>query len=152
MSLEILLIFAFGGALLTYLLGKTSEKIGDFLAVIISLFLVVFVACLYGKSPETTFYSGFFGIPLILRLNMLSWFFAIAISGLGALCTIFSLSYMKGRERTDFFYLMLLVVSAAMLHYSDGEHLEAFANLEYDPWPTTADGTGEEGAVIQLRQ
>ena len=115
MSLELLLIIAFGGALLTYLLGKTSEKIRDFLAVVISLSLVAFVACLYGKSPEKTFYSGFFGIPLILRMNMLSWFFAIAISSLGALCTIFSLSYMKGRERTDFYYLMMLVVNAAML-------------------------------------
>jgi len=47
MSLEILLIFAFGGALLTYLLGKTSEKIRDFLAVVISLSLVAFVAYIY---------------------------------------------------------------------------------------------------------
>jgi len=115
MSLEILLIIAFGGALLTFLCGKVSEKVRNFLAVVISLVLVAFVAYLYGKSPEKTFYSGFFGIPLILRLNMLSWFFAIAISSLGALCTIFSLSYMKGRERTDFYYLMMLVVNAAML-------------------------------------
>jgi len=115
MSLEILLIIAFGGALLTYLLGKTFEKIRDFLAVVISLSLVAFVACLYGKSPEKTFYSGFFGLGLVLRLNMLSWFFAIAISSLGALCIIFSLSYMKGRERTDFYYSMMLLVNAAML-------------------------------------
>jgi len=115
MSLEILLITAFGGALLTYLAGKVSYKGRDFLAVVISLVLVVFVACLYGKAPEKTFYSVFFGIPFILRLNMLSWFFAIAISSLGALCTIFSLSYMKGRERTNFYYLTMLVVNAAML-------------------------------------
>jgi len=115
MSLELLVIIAFGGALLTYLVGKVSCKGRDFLAVAVSLSLAVFVACLYGKSPETTFYSGFFGIPLILRSNMLSWFFAIAISSLGALCTIFSLSYMKGRERTDFYYFMMLVVNAAML-------------------------------------
>ena len=38
------------------------------------------------------------------------------------------------------------------IHYSDGYHLEAFANLGYDPWPTTADGAGEEETVIQLRQ
>jgi len=107
MNLVALLIIAFGGAVLTYLLGKISGKARDSFAVVVSLALVAFVACLYGKSPEKTFYSGFFGIPLILRLNMLSWFFAIAISSLGALCTIFSLSYMKGRERTDFYYLMM---------------------------------------------
>jgi NADH-quinone oxidoreductase subunit M len=115
MSLVALLIIAFGGALLIYILGKLSSRIRDSFAVIISLALVVFVACLYGKSLEKTFYSGFFGLGLVLRLNMLSWFFAIAISSLGALCTIFSLSYMKGRERTDFYYLMMLVVNAAML-------------------------------------
>jgi len=115
MSLETLLIIGFGGALLTYLVGKTSEKVRDFFGVAVSLFLVACVAYLYGKPIEKTFYFGFFGLGLVLRLNMLSWFFAIGISGLGALCTIFSLSYMKGRERTDFYYLMMLLVNAAML-------------------------------------
>jgi len=92
MSLVALLIIAFGGALLTYLVGKVSGKVRDFLAVAISLALVAFVACLYGKPVEKTFYFGFFGLGLVLRLNMLSWFFAIAISSLGALSVIFSLS------------------------------------------------------------
>jgi len=115
MSLEILLIIAFGGALLTYLVGKVSYKGRNFLAVVISLVLIAFVACLYGKPVEKTFYFGFFGLGLVLRLNTLSWFFAIAISTLGALSVIFSLSYVKDRERTDFYYLMLLLVNAAML-------------------------------------
>jgi len=28
------------------------------------------------------------------------------------------------------------------IHYSDGDYLETFANLEYDPWPTIANGNG----------
>lgn len=28
------------------------------------------------------------------------------------------------------------------IRYSDSDHPEAFANLVYDPWPTTADGNG----------
>ena len=115
MSLEILLIIAFVGALLTYLCGKTSEKVRNFLAVVISLVLVAFVAYLYGKPLEKTFYFGFLGLDLVLKLNTLSWFFAIAISSLGALSVTFSLSYMKGRERTDFYYLMMLLINAAML-------------------------------------
>jgi len=115
MSLEPVLIVAFGGALLTYILGKLSPRIRDSFAVIISLVLVAIIACFYGRSVEKTFYFGFFGLGLVLRLNMLSWFFAIAISTLGALSVIFSLSYMKGREKTDFYYLMMLVVNAAML-------------------------------------
>jgi len=114
-SLELVLIAAFGGALLTYLLGKISHSVRDFFAVIVSLALVAIVACLYGRPVEETFYFGFFDLGLVLRLNMLSWFFAVAISTLGALSIIFSLSYMRGRERTDFYYLMMLLVNAAML-------------------------------------
>jgi proton-translocating NADH-quinone oxidoreductase chain M len=115
MSLEILLIIAFGGALLTYLVGKVSYKGRDFLAVIVSLALAAFVACLYGKSLEKIFYSGFFGLDLVLRLNILSWFFAITIAVVGVLSVIFSLSYIKGREKTGFYFLMMLLVNAAML-------------------------------------
>ena len=115
MSLVALLIIAFGGALLTYILGKVSEKVRDFLAVVVSLALAAFVAYLYGKTIENTFYFGFFGLGLVLRLNMLSWFFAIAISSLGALSIIFSLSYIRAREKTDFYFLMMGLVNAAML-------------------------------------
>jgi len=115
MILEYLLIIAFGGALLTYFSGKISSKLRNFLAVFISLVLVAIVASLYGKPLHKIFYSGFFGLPLILRINMLSWFFAITISILGALSVIFSLSYMNGREKLGFYYSMMLLINAAML-------------------------------------
>ena len=115
MSLELLLIIAFGGAFLTYLLGKISSGLRDFFAVFISLAFVAVIAFLYGKPLHKAFYSGFLGLPLVLRLNMLSWFFAITIAVVGALSIIFSLSYIKGRERTDFYYLMMLLVNASML-------------------------------------
>ena len=115
MSLEILIIIAFGGALLTYFVGKVSYKGRNFLAVAVSLALVAFVAYLYSKPVEKTFYFGFFGLGLVLRLNMLSWFFAITIAVVGTLSIIFSLSYIKGKEKTDFYFLMMLLVNAAML-------------------------------------
>jgi proton-translocating NADH-quinone oxidoreductase chain M len=115
MSLEILLIIAFGGALLTYLLGKISHKLRDSFAVIISLTLVFIIACLYGKSLEKTFYFGFLGLALVLRLNILSWFFAITIAVVGTLSIIFSLSYIKAREKTDFYFFEMALVNAAML-------------------------------------
>jgi len=137
MSLVALLIIAFGGALFTYLVGKVSYKGRNFLAVAISLALVAFVAYLYDKPLEKTFYFGFFGLGLVLRLNMLSWFFAIAISTLGALSVIFSLSYMKDRERTDFYYLMLLVVNAAMLRIVfSGDLVSFFIFWEIMSWST----------------
>jgi len=137
MSLQLLLVIAFGGALLTYVLGKISHRVRDFFAVFISLVLVAIIACLYGKPGGKTFYFGFFGLGLILRLNMLSWFFAIAISALGALSTVFSLSYMQDRERTDFYYLMLLLVNAAMLGIVfSGDLVSLFIFWEIMSWST----------------
>lgn len=115
MSLEILLIIAFGGAFLVYFSGKISPKLRDGFAVFISLLLVLIISCLYGKNIEKTFYMGFLGIPLVLRVNMLSWLFAMVISSIGSLSVIFSLSYIGHKEKTDFYYIMLLLVNSAML-------------------------------------
>lgn len=137
MSLELLLLVAFGGAFFTYVLGKISPKVRDGFAVLISLSLVAMVACLYGKTAGKTFYFGFLDLPLILRTNMLSWFFAISISALGALSAIFSLSYMKDRERTDFYYLMFLLVNGAMLGIVfSGDLVSFFVFWEIMSWST----------------
>lgn len=137
MSLELLIIVAFGGAFLTYFLGKISSKLRNSFAVLNALALVVIIACLYGQTMEKSFYFGFFSLPLILRNNVLSWFFAIAISVLGALSVIFSLSYMRNRERTDFYYLMMLLVNAAMLGIVfSGDLISFFIFWEIMSWST----------------
>jgi len=114
MNLEILLSIAFGGAFLTYISGKISPRLRDFLAVLISLILTGFLGYLYGKTQQISYFS-FLGIPLLLRINTLSWFFAIAIQVITTLSILFSLSYMRGKERLDFYYLMMLLVNAGML-------------------------------------
>ncbi len=115
MSLKLLLIIAFSGALVTYVSGKLSQRLRDVLAVLASCASVVMVALFYGKSIENAFYLVFLDLDLYLRLNTLSWFFAITIAIVGALSIIFSLSYIKKKERTDFYYLMMLLVNASML-------------------------------------
>jgi formate hydrogenlyase subunit 3/multisubunit Na+/H+ antiporter MnhD subunit len=115
MSLQILLIIAFSGAFITYIFGKISHKLRDSFAVLISCALVAIVALFYGKPIEKTFYLEFIDLPLFLRLDTLSWFFAITIAVMGSLSIIFSLNYIKGKERTDFYYLMMLLVNACML-------------------------------------
>lgn len=115
MSLQLLIIIAFSGSFITYLLGKLSHRLRDSFAVFISCALVVIIALFYGKSVEKTFYLVFLDLPLFLRLNTLSWFFAITIAVVGVLSIIFSLSYIKEKERTDFYYLMMLLVNAGML-------------------------------------
>ncbi len=117
MSLQVLLMIAFGNAFLAYFLGKISSRLRDAVAVFISCVLTFIIAYLYGhRGPtEEVFYLGFLNLPLLLRLDMLSWFFALTIAIVGTLSIIFSLSYIKKRERTDFYYFAMLLVNAAML-------------------------------------
>lgn len=109
-----LLIIAFGGVFLTFLLGKISQVIRNGFAVVISLVLVLMVVGLYDFGKEIVYFK-FFDYPLILRINALSWLFAITITVLSTLSIIFSLSYMKDKTRLDFYYLMMLLVNTSML-------------------------------------
>ena len=70
MTLELLLIVAFGGAFLTYFLGKISSKLRNSFAVLNALALVVMTAFLYGQTIEKTLHFGFLGLPFVLRINM----------------------------------------------------------------------------------
>ncbi len=115
MSLKLVLALAFGGSLLTYFSGKISARIRNGCAVLVTLSIVVMIAGLHGNSGEESIGFSFLGFPLLLRINALSWLFAIAVSFLSSLSVIYSLSYMKNRERTHFYYMMLLLISASML-------------------------------------
>lgn len=135
--LEILLIIAFGGAFISYLLGKLSSKARDFFSVFISIVLLIIISFLYGKNLKDTFYFGFLNIPLILRINSLSWFFAISIQVLTTLSVIFSLSYMKEREKLDFYYFTMLLVNAGMLGIVlSGDLLSFYIFWEVMSWST----------------
>jgi len=117
--LDLLLPVAFGGAFLAYFAGKVSSRLRNFVAVFASLLLVVIIAYLYpyasGAVLQQRLTISFMGVPLILRLNMLSWFFAATIVGIGLLSIIYSLEYMKGGERLDYYYFSMLFINAAML-------------------------------------
>jgi len=114
MLVKAILIAAFSGAFFTYLLGKASAWLRNFFAVLISVILAVLISVSYGKSEQIAYFS-FLDLSLVLRINLLSWLFAIAIQTITTLSVIFSLSYMKGKERTDFYYLMMLLCNAGML-------------------------------------
>ncbi len=136
MSLEMLLVIAFGGAFLTYLLGKLSPVLRDILAVLLTLVILAIVALFYGRTGESSF-MNFLGFNLSLRINTLSWLFAIAVATLGSLSTIFSLSYMKGKERLDFYYLMMLIVNASMLGIVfSGDLISFYVFWEIMSWGT----------------
>jgi formate hydrogenlyase subunit 3/multisubunit Na+/H+ antiporter MnhD subunit len=114
MIFDYLLVIAFGGAFITYLLGKVSQGLRNAFAIIISFVLVCMVVGLYGASKNSVYFA-FFEYPLIIRINDLSWLFAITITALSMLSLIFSSSYMKDRSKLDLYYMMMLLVNASML-------------------------------------
>jgi formate hydrogenlyase subunit 3/multisubunit Na+/H+ antiporter MnhD subunit len=137
MNPEIILIVAFGGALITYLSGKISKRIRDVVAVAFSLSLVAIVAVFYNSESQTVFSTGFLDFPIVIRIDDLSWLFAVVISVIGSLSVIFSLNYIRNRGNTDFFYSMLLLVIASMTGIIlSGDLLSFYLFWEIMSWST----------------
>ena len=116
MQLTTILGISFLGAGIVYLTGKISGKVRNILAVLISLAAVILVSLIYNQRLYTTFYSvPFLNLSLSLRIDSLSWFFAIVVAAVGFLSILFSLEYMRHYERLNFYYFMILFVNAGML-------------------------------------
>ncbi|RLE12679.1 hypothetical protein DRJ04_05730, partial [Candidatus Aerophobetes bacterium] len=116
MQLVTILIVSFLGAGMVYLVGKISEKARDILAVLISLAVVILVSFTYNQKIYTSFYPlPFLNLSLTLRIDFLSWFFAVVVAGIGFLSVLFSLGYMEHYEKLDYYYFMMLFVNAGML-------------------------------------
>jgi len=110
-----ILIVAFASAGLVYLAGKVHARLRNALAVLSSLVLVGLIGLGYGAWGELVYVPDFLGLELVLRLNLLAWFFAITVAAVVSLSTIFSLSYMRRKESANFHYSATLAVEGAML-------------------------------------
>ncbi len=111
-----LMIIAFGGALLVYVAGKVSGPLRNALAILTALASLVLVAMLYNQSFHLDYYTlPFLGIKLSFRIEPLSWFFGTVVAALGLLSIVFSMRYMQNMERLNFYYFAMLLVNASML-------------------------------------
>ncbi len=110
-TLVLLLILFFGGGLITYFAYKLSKVAGDILIAVIGLA----GAYLFFKTDVTTsltFTLG--GLKLGLGFTGFSWLFGLLVAILAPLALIYSIPYMKGRERLEWFYMLFLFVIGAM--------------------------------------
>lgn len=149
MNLQILLIIAFGGALATYALAKISSVLRNLCAVLASGLLVVLIGGMYGSDAAGAWLPSFLGLPLVLQMNSLSWLFAITISIIGFLSIIFSISYIKGKESTDFYFLMMLIVTAGMLGVVlSGDLISFYIFWEIMSWSTFLLISYNKGAAL----
>ncbi len=138
MQLVVLLLIAFIGALLVYAVGRLSGRARNALAVLVTLVPTVWLALLYGQRPRLDYYSlSFLNATLTLRLDPLAWFFAIAIAAIGLFSIIFSLEYMRGKERLNFYYSSMLLVNASMLGIVfSGDLISLYIFWEITSWTT----------------
>jgi formate hydrogenlyase subunit 3/multisubunit Na+/H+ antiporter MnhD subunit len=116
MILEILVIVGLVGPLLGVAIGYRRPLARNVYSFVVALFPLVALAAMYGKSIFVQYgYLSFLGTSLSLSLTPLSWFFGIAISGIGVLSLVYSFSYMKDRKRLDLYYFLFLLVNGGML-------------------------------------
>jgi len=149
MNLVYILAVAFTASLLVYLSGKISKTLRNFLAVLVSLGMAASVIYLYNHSFAIHLSTGFPDFPLVLRINTLAWFFALIISVVGVLTVIFSLQYIKNKKRTDFYFLMLLLVNVSMLGIIfSGDLLSFYIFWEIMSWSTFLLISYNRGAAI----
>jgi len=137
MLLPYTLITAFTGAFFVYLTGKISEKLRNFLALAVSLALLIFVSLLYTKIGTSHAYFSFLDYALTLRVDWLSWFFGIAVVSINLFAIIYSFSDMKGKKRLDLFYMLMLLVNAGMLGVvMSGDFISFYIYWEIMSWST----------------
>ena len=135
MSAQVILIAAFAGAVLSYLLGLFSARGRGLFPIAVSALLLCLVAGLYGQSGEQVYYRDFLGLDLVLRTDALAWLFAVTVALVGCLSVVFSFHYVRGKEKANFYYFALLLVNAAMLGIVfSGDLLSFFIFWEVMSW------------------
>ena len=110
-TIVLLLLLFFGGGLITYLAYKISKVLGDILIAIIGLAGAYFF---FQIDINTSVNFKLAGFNLGLGFNGFSWIFGLLVAVLSPLVLIYSIPYMKGRERLEWFYMLFLFVIGAM--------------------------------------
>ena len=138
MQIAILLAIVLLAPLAVYLAGRLRSGARSALAVLVAMVPVVWLALLYGRTAQVDYYSlPFLDVTLSLRLDPLGWFFGMAIAAIGLLSILFSVGYMKGKERLNFYYATMLLVNGSMLGIVlSGDLISLYVFWEIMSWST----------------
>ncbi len=136
--LEAILVVAFGGALVSYFLGRWTSRIRDYFALGVWIAILGMTSYLHQIEPKiSTFYPGFLGYDLSLRITSLSWLFAVTVAAVSVLVIIYSFRYIKGHEKRNLFYFLLLLVNGGMMGITlSGDLLSFYIFWEIASWST----------------
>ncbi|MBN2639474.1 MAG: hypothetical protein JXR65_10375 [Bacteroidales bacterium] len=120
------IIFAIflGGAVLTYFAGKLSSVVQDIL--FLATVLVPTYLFFSGVSIGSSMPFSLEGISLLWGVNHFGWLFSLIVLGLGSLAAVYSVGYMKGKERRGYFYLNFVLSVMSMLGIVISQDLISF--------------------------
>ena len=112
-TIYLLFTILFGGAILTFLLGKLSRVLYDivFLLTMAAAVFVFYAQIHIGDTVTINVDS----LQLQWGLTAFGWLFSLMVLGLGLLAAIYSVAYMKGKDRLGYFYLHYLISIGAMM-------------------------------------
>ena len=122
--IHIIFLIFLGGAVLTYFAGRMSKVLQDILF-LASVLLPAYLFFAYvGIGKEVSFPLE--GLSLVWGVNHFSWFFSLIVLGLGSMAAIYSLGYMKGKERKGYFYFNFILSIMSMMGILVSQDLISF--------------------------
>ncbi len=132
-TIPFILSILFGAAVLAYLVGKFNYILKVGVSIVGLIWAGWLFLGLQGTLSSFTF--KMLGFDIIWRINPLSWLFGMIIFGLAILTAIFSGSYMKGKERVDFYCFAMCITVASMFGIVvSGDLLSFFFFWEIMTW------------------
>ena len=111
-----LLFIPFVAAFVVYMINKMQgEKNGEIASYLFSALLLLMIIFAYGKNFTFSLPAGGFG-PIIFRIDLLSWFFAIMSVGFFILNIVFDFSYYREKElyMKEFFIPIFFILLGAI--------------------------------------
>ncbi|NOX16847.1 MAG: hypothetical protein GXO87_00995 [Chlorobi bacterium] len=111
-SLTTLYEITFGGAILAFIAQHTIKQLRTFIVIVTSALGVYIVWRLPSQATDISFRLGDFQI--LWGVNEYSQLFALLIAVLGFFTLIYSIDFMKERERLGYFYMNFLIVIGGM--------------------------------------
>jgi multicomponent K+:H+ antiporter subunit A len=121
MSLFWLLLLPFVGSAIAALLPTTARNLESLWAGAVALGVAVPLGLLYPEVAagtvlvERVTWLPSLGLDLLVRLDGFAWMFAMLVSGMGLLVTIYARYYLSPEDPTARFYSLLLGFMGAML-------------------------------------
>ena len=121
MSLLLLLLLPFLGSAVAALLPTSARNLESLWAALVALVVAVQLAWLYPQISagavvaERLVWLPSLGIDFVVRLDGFAWMFAMLVSGMGLLVSIYARYYLSANDPAARFYSLLLGFMGAML-------------------------------------